>query len=212
MNFKIVLSIILFSILSVGCQIGKEVKPSEMHPDDLPDERAFQDEFTREFLQSVEEARPGYYPFLSKTGKYELDFPAGGEIIKQAYNIDNSTFETINIGIYHKDNSFGTLFLTYYGRNKLKDIDNHLSWLEGRLGEDAHFTEYKESGKIVYLFGFQRENYKYHSAYIQNTKEHGGLEFIYSIDCQHSDCEDEHSISEDEFLKWVLTVTFLSNK
>ena len=79
MKRSIALILILF-ILLVGCQ--KELKPSEMNHNDLPDERAFQDEFTRDFLQSIDETRPGYYPFLSRTGKYNMDFPASGVISK----------------------------------------------------------------------------------------------------------------------------------
>ena len=94
------LILIFLMILLGGCQIGKEVKPSEMHPNDLPDERAFEDEFTRDFIQSVDETRPGYYPFLSKTGKYKMDFPAGGDIIKRAYSINNDSYEFINANYF----------------------------------------------------------------------------------------------------------------
>src|SRR5699024_3922117 len=107
------LILIFLMILLGGCQIGKEVKPSELHPNDLPDERAFQDEFTREFLQSVEETRPGYYAFLSKTGKYEMDFPAGGIISKPAYEIRNRSFEYLDVNISYPDKTAASLMVMY---------------------------------------------------------------------------------------------------
>ena len=61
-------------------QDKKEVQTPE------PNVRAFQDPFTKKFLISTNEVLPGYYPFLSKTGGYEMAFPAGGVIGERGYN------------------------------------------------------------------------------------------------------------------------------
>ena len=47
----------------------QDIKLSEMNPEDLPDVRAFEDEFTRGILQSTEETRSGYYPFFIRDEK-----------------------------------------------------------------------------------------------------------------------------------------------
>lgn len=49
----------------MGKENEKDIKPSEMKAEDLPDVRALQDEFTRSFIESTEEVEPGYYSFLS---------------------------------------------------------------------------------------------------------------------------------------------------
>jgi len=72
-------------LLLVGCQIGKDKLPSEMDPKNLPEGRAFEDEFTRSFLQSTEEVIPGYYPFLAKNGRWEMAFPENGLTGKKSY-------------------------------------------------------------------------------------------------------------------------------
>src|SRR5690606_29883869 len=111
-----------------------ELKPSEMHPNDLPDERAFQDEFTREFLQSVEETRPGHYPFLSKTGRYKMDFPAEGVINKHSYIINNTSHETFNLTYIDEDNINIEISVAYYIESYKNDMDINLAYFQGRVG------------------------------------------------------------------------------
>src|SRR5690625_7276960 len=70
-----------------------------METGDLPEVRAFQDDFTRSFLHSTEETRPGYYPFLSGTEAFKLDFPAEGKLGEKSYNIREKNYEAIMIGV-----------------------------------------------------------------------------------------------------------------
>src|SRR5699024_10845192 len=75
MKYYSALFLTLTMIFLSGCQLSnespsaqpkdeqKELKPADMDDEDLPDMGAFQDEFTRGFLQSTEETRTGYYPF-----------------------------------------------------------------------------------------------------------------------------------------------------
>src|SRR5699024_6062542 len=103
--------ILLTSVIVLGgCQMdkkdnieGKEstenVDPKDTETDELPEVRAFQDEFTRGFLQSREETRPGYYPFLSGTGSFKMDFPAEGKLGVKSYNIREENYEAIMIGV-----------------------------------------------------------------------------------------------------------------
>src|SRR5690625_1823654 len=90
-NLMIIL--LMSIILLVGCQLNKKadterekssksVEPKYMETEDYPDVPAFQDKFTRGFLQSTEETRQGYYPFLSGTEGFELDFPTEGSLGK----------------------------------------------------------------------------------------------------------------------------------
>src|SRR5699024_12315518 len=95
-------------------------KPSDMKEEDLPDVRAFNDEFTREFLQSTEETEEGFYPFLSKTGKYKMDFPAGGVIDDRSYLVKESDHEEIHISI-EDETGFG-MDVIYFPNHTKKQI------------------------------------------------------------------------------------------
>ncbi|WP_152655091.1 hypothetical protein [Oceanobacillus sp. CFH 90083] len=75
---KLISMMICVLLLLGACSTNEQeenVKPAEMNPDELPEVPAFENEFTREFLQSVEPVREGYYPFLSKSESFTMDFP-----------------------------------------------------------------------------------------------------------------------------------------
>lgn len=78
MKIRIITPCILALIILGGCQIGKSQNSSEMNPKDLPEGRAFENEFTRSFIQSTEEVSPRYYPFLANNGKWKSSFPKEG--------------------------------------------------------------------------------------------------------------------------------------
>lgn len=92
------------------------VSPSEMNPNDLPDVPAFQDEFTRDFLQSTEQTKEGYYPLLSGSNSFTMDFPEDMVISKKSYNIQSDDKgETIIISYpAHQGKAFIIQSLDYY--------------------------------------------------------------------------------------------------
>src|SRR5699024_7716541 len=97
----------MFMMLSVvivlgGCPLGdsnKNQKPSEMNKEDLPNVEAFNDEFTRNFLKSVEETEEEFSPFLAGTGQYKMVFPAGGVIDEIWYVVRENDREEVHISI-----------------------------------------------------------------------------------------------------------------
>src|SRR5699024_814640 len=94
--------ILLVAIVLGGCQMGgsdSNQKPSDMHNEDLRDVKACNDAFTRDLLQSVEETEEGFYPLLSGTGKYKMDFPAGGGIDDKMYTNRDDVHEDVAISI-----------------------------------------------------------------------------------------------------------------
>ncbi|WP_366249000.1 hypothetical protein [Terribacillus aidingensis] len=66
---------------------NKSVDPSEMDVSELPDLPVFQDEFTRDFIESTEQTHEGYFPFVSGTGAYRMEFPGDMIIGEKSYNI-----------------------------------------------------------------------------------------------------------------------------
>ena len=208
MNRPIALILIFFTLLT-GCQ--KELKPSEMNPNDLPDERAFEDEFTREFLQSAEETRPGYYPFLSKTGKYKMDFPAGGVITKQPYTLKKSNFEFLSIGILNPDESEARISLTYYSENQKDKLDLHLNQFQGRIGKDIDFEAIEKDNATIFYSNFQRNNFNNYVAYIQRNNESGGIELLYSNRCVTSNGCNEDGAQRKAINDWIESVEFIKD-
>ena len=191
--------------------MGKELKPSEMNPNDLPDERAFQDEFTREFLQSVEETRPGYYPFLSKTGKYKMDFPRDGHIGKQAYSIRKTNFEFIVGGISGTTKAGFTL--VFHGENDKANVEDHLNRFKKRIGkDDFDFIINEGSESTIYHYHFNRNNFDKNVAYIQNLKSTGGIEIILTVNCATIDnCHNrEADVLHQKFLNWIKSIKFIN--
>lgn len=90
MRLKAVIVLILMTLIVGGCDMSKEnksVAPSEMNARELTDVPAFQDEFTRDFIESTEQTHEGYFPFVSGTGDYEMDFPSDMIIGERSYNI-----------------------------------------------------------------------------------------------------------------------------
>ncbi|MFP7494404.1 hypothetical protein SFC66_11500 [Terribacillus saccharophilus] len=95
----------------------RTASPSEMDQKYLPDVPAFQDEFTRDYLQSTEPVREGFYPFEAKSEKFTMDFPEDMTIDERSYSKsskDDSEFITIS----HTDQSLDVITniqLKYYG-------------------------------------------------------------------------------------------------
>ena len=205
------LILIFLIVLLVGCQ--KELKPSEMHPNDLPDERAFQDEFTREFLQSVEETRPGHYSFLSKTGRYKMDFPGEGVINKHSYIINNKSHETFNLTYIDEDNIKIELSLAYYIESYKEDMDINIAFFQGRLGVDEKFEITDTDNRTIYYTDYNISKYYKHAAYIQNDLSPGGIEMIVTIHCNDESLNNCNNNARNESIEELIMSThFVTDK
>ena len=207
MNRTIALILIVITLL-VGCQIGKEVKPSEMHPNELPDERALQDEFTRNFIQSTEETSPGYYPFLSNTEKYSMDFPADGIVNKEFYGSVRG-YESYSVSIL----SGGYYTLHFDNSRALENSPYFLDAFQGRVGQKVDFEIMEDDNKVIYYTNFHRNDYEYHVAYIHRNKGDGGLEIVYTLDClEEYECNDPNAEEKANILKWIKSIKFVDEE
>ena len=211
MKHLTVFILISIIILLVGCQ--KELKPSEMNPNNLPDERAFHEEFTREFLQSVEETRPGYYPFLSKTGRYKMDFPAEGVINKHSYIINNTSHETFNLTYIDEDNINIEISVAYYIESYKNDMDINLAFFQGRLGVDEKFEITHTENKTIYYTDYHISKYYKHAAYIQNDLSPGGIELIVTIHCNDESLNNCNNNARNKSIeKLIMSTHFVTDK
>ncbi len=189
--------------------MGKEKKSEK-----LPDVEAFNDEYTRDFLQSEEEVMEGFYPFQSKTGKYEMAFPADGIIVEQAYRIKDSKSEEVSIGL-HDERGFGMeiFFFSYYTP---EDREGILRRFQSRLGYDGEFEEIEKAEKTIYFAPMEDDDIlRIYGAYIENKQGPGGLEVTYEINCDdelEQLCDDNKEEDKKRALEWMNSFTFIHNK
>ncbi|HLR63332.1 MAG TPA: hypothetical protein VK097_12955 [Lentibacillus sp.] len=186
-------------------------KPSEMNPEDLPDVRAFSDEFTLDFLQSTEETRDGYYPFLSGTGNYKVDFPAEGEIDERMYSIKEKRHEEVPISI--KDDTGFSMQITYYSHHKADQINSYLENFKLLIGYDGDFRKLEKKNQSLYYTGFERNGFRSYAGNVQNEKGTGGIEVVYDIDCRdkkEKTCSENKQDDEERVMEWLESVQFVN--
>src|SRR5690625_7503619 len=89
--------LVLLFIITIplgGCQMETEEK-YEGNSETLPKGKAFEDDFTREFIASEKEVEDGYYEFKSKTGMYTMLLLRNAIMTKMVYQILSDTTETL---------------------------------------------------------------------------------------------------------------------
>ncbi|MCJ0932017.1 hypothetical protein MST22_12720 [Virgibacillus halodenitrificans] len=186
------------------------MKPSEINVENLPDVRAFQDEFTREFLQSTEETREGYYPFLSGTGAYKMDFPAGGIVGEKGYALEGERFESFRIGVKEKQIASSINFK--YKNEKRNNVEVNLDMLKTSTNKSLQFEKLSLKGRDIYIARFENESGAYGMiGYIQNKLSTGGVSAIYTSECAErtKSCEDINEINNNKMLNWLKSIEFV---
>lgn len=224
----IVMTTLLTSALLLGaCQTDenvegkdstKTVKPKDLEMEELPEQRAFQDEFTRGFLTSTEETRPGYYPFLSATGAFVMDFPEAGIIAEKLYHSRNQSFEMMRINVGNETSDIlHTIRIQYTGHLE-EDIHKKtsLGMLHSELEGVLDFERVEEDEQIYHISGFELEKdedyndvYGY-AALIFHKQSQGGIEIVYHSHCLDN-CDDLRESDEQTMYDWIKSVQFLEN-
>ncbi|MDQ0231212.1 hypothetical protein [Metabacillus malikii] len=186
-------------IFAGGCTTKKEVERKEW-----PKTPAFQDEDTREMLDSTEEVQDGYYLYTSKTGGYSMLWPVDAKL--DSYDNNGDTYEKIIFGGSSKvDNYFYEIRTTFDNSAPETYIDNFLSNLSTSLKYDGEYKELKEENMSIY-FAKKKKTLKFsedrtvHSffSYIRNNETEQGFEFIYSIRCFDNDNSKDCAINESK--------------
>ncbi len=195
-----------------GCQMGKNKLPSEMNPKKLPDGRAFEDEFTRQFLQSTEEVMPGYYPFLAKNGEYEMAFPREGIIGYKNYT-SKSNFESLLFTDSERDSS-AMVNIRFYSSFNPGFIEEKQKSLSSNMNLSLEFEEVTGNDQTFYIAPFEEvysdehflERYGY-GAYIQKESEAGGIYVTYSRYCE-ANCDEIREADMQEAYDFILSIKF----
>ncbi|QKY70148.1 hypothetical protein [Lentibacillus sp. CBA3610] len=188
---------------------NQNTKPSEMDPEDLPDVRAFNDEFTRDFLQSVEEIRDGYYPFLSGTGKYKMDFPAGGVIGERGYALKEEEYEGYLIGVEQGNGLGSSIKINYYSQIGDKDVE--LDMLSRQFDNNLNFEEISLEGSTLYIADFEDNVDYYGYAAMLVNSQGDGIHVIFETECAESEkCGESKQDMQKEMKQWIKSITFIN--
>jgi hypothetical protein len=200
---KILILILLTAFVLGGCSMsnGKgSASPSEMDPKDLPNVPAFQDEFTRDFLQSTEPVREGYYPLEGLTGKFTMDFPEDMYIGDKSYDRGkNNSSERLIIS--HKDETldlYTEIRLTYY--DFMDSEESIKSGVSSKAGEELEFRPLKSNfdNQSIEVAESKDEIYPGVMAVIWNENREN-IQLFSMITCSDNLSEDECSkLVEDE--------------
>ncbi|GAB3804247.1 hypothetical protein [Virgibacillus kimchii] len=213
---------IIFFLMSLigfsGCQTttGNEAqKPADMDPEELPGARAFQDEFTREFLQSTEETRDGYYPFLSGTGRYEMDFPAGGVIGEESYAEKDNGYEGLLLGVDEGDGHESSININYYSHHELGNESNILDQLSNRLGMELEFKHKEDENKFIHYASFDYEEYESFgiAANVLNKLDSGAIQIVYTTGCETEEgCIISEESMREKMNAWIDSIYFIESE
>ncbi|MBU5266814.1 hypothetical protein [Virgibacillus proomii] len=187
-------------------------KSSEMNVEDLPDVRAFQDEFTRNFLQSTEETRSGYYPFLSGTGKYKMDFPAGGIIGEKSYALEKERFESYLIGV-QKESVKSSVDITYTAEKEGNE-KVILDMLRKSSNEELKFKKEELQGRGLYIAPLNENGEFGFVSYIQNLSGVGGIQVFYVSECnkENENCSKDIEKENSLIIDWLKTIQFVNKE
>lgn len=155
-NFVIVL--ILTTLIIGGCSVNgdnESVSPSEMDPNELPEVPAFQDEFTRDFIQSTEPVKEGYYHFQSGSNSFTMNFPERMIVVDESYSLGpDDRSEYLEFSHLKEDKEemdiLPVITMDYY--NFMSSEESSKEGLSGKIEEELEFKqlETEENQNIEY--------------------------------------------------------------
>ncbi|MFS0562049.1 hypothetical protein AB1K91_15035 [Terribacillus sp. 179-K 1B1 HS] len=196
---------------------NNSVSPSEMDVSKLPDVPAFQDEFTREFLQSVEPVENRYYPFKSKTESFTMFFPADFTIDKRSYNVgpeNNSEFISMSQTDEQKE-AFVNHRIDYI--NYMSDPENSRERMRNSSGQKLEFEEINTDFKKQHLEVAEYESgpFSVIAALIWNENNQG-ITIFSDIDCREdlneNQCLEAKDTQRESIMDMIKSIQFSTNE
>ncbi|MEE6132143.1 hypothetical protein [Priestia sp. GS2] len=219
---KRIILVLLSSLFVGGCQMSDEQsietksldqKPSEVAIEELPNTRALQDEFTREMIKSTKETEKGYYTLESKTGEYEMLFPAGGGISEKLYSYTENQIESYVIGAVYGDQVEAQIRINYNQElyNDKKGVNYSIDFLTNNLGISSAFEKVDLKNRTLYIAPFKvDEDAVGYAAYVYPKSQKGGVRVVYSVGCNQLQvqCEPSNEKIKDRAHKVMSSITF----
>ncbi|MFP7478299.1 hypothetical protein [Terribacillus saccharophilus] len=180
----------------------------------FPEVTAFQDEFTREFLESTEPTKEGYYAFLSKTGAYRMDFPEDMKINDKSYSIDPG--KSSEVVIFSSQNSNGPFIdhrVEYY--SFISDPQHGRDQIEGRVGVEINFEEVSTNyDQKLEIAEYKYENSSGIVSLITKDGVEGQIQIFSSLRCskdmEENVCKEQIENKKAEIKKWLNSIQLIS--
>ncbi|WP_371017966.1 hypothetical protein [Pseudalkalibacillus sp. JSM 102089] len=95
----------------------------------------------------------------------------------------------------------------YISHLKKDNLETNFSLL-GSIAEDVDFQQIDNDTVDLYYGKFNREDNYGYLAYVQNSKDTGGILISYYIQCFETNNSCEDNSKEDEFLQWLKSIKF----
>ncbi|MFP7478316.1 hypothetical protein [Terribacillus saccharophilus] len=177
---------------------NNSVSPSEMNINELPDVPALQDEFTRDFLSSMEQTKVGYYPLESGSQGFKMDFPEDMTIGKRSYDIaENNWSETMVLSYPNYDrNAFINMRINYYSSRF--SVENSKDQMESSSERELDFKQIESQHKDQKLEAAEYENDSLSVIYALIWSSNGKIVQVHTkINCME-DVEEVCRVSKEE--------------
>lgn len=217
-NHRLILFIISIGLVLGGCQMGKEnekdIKPSEMKAEDLPDVRALQDEFTRSFIESTEEVEPGYYSFLSGTKRYRMLFPKEGAI-HEGYGVKDDQFEGFLMSTINDNGTDSQIKINYYAYGTKESVDGGLEMLEGRVEQKLNFEKILTETTDLYYAPIEFDSDIFGiAALVVNLNDDSVIQIVYDTQCKkdQNECQQIKEEEVDKMIHWLGSIEFVDKE
>jgi len=170
--------------------MGKDV--ADMDPEDLPEVRAFQDDYTRDFMASTEPVEEGYYEFESKTDGYTMKYPENATMDKLFYERNKNTFEHLQFGEDSDTSSIPyyveTTYDHFYEGKKSKRLLNLLS---KSINYEGDYEEFEHGDNTIYFatLDYTTEDnqttwYRFFGL-IKSNSSNQSLRYIFNVQCKN---------------------------
>ncbi|WHY78025.1 hypothetical protein QNH20_02320 [Neobacillus sp. WH10] len=209
------LSSVMMVILLGGCVMGQGPVSEKDTGNKIPNTRAFQDEFTREFIESPKEVQEGYYRFKSRTGGYSMLYPKNAVVSDAGYEKNKDFFETLSFGEQVKEENLSFYYkMTFEDRTKTNDIDINLTLLSEYAGYEGEYETFEHDGKTYYYAKdtSTEDKVTYYSffSYIKPKNSDKALSFFVDSTCtkQSKKCNLKPEELEEKFLSMMKSVNF----
>ncbi len=185
--------------------------PEEVAAEDLPDVPAFEDDFTRGFLTSINETKEGYYPFLSGTKKYEMDFPEDGVIHERTYAVDNKNAEGFFIILKGKDSNY-EIDIEYYSFKSPNRLDHTMENIKKNIEKELDFEEIDTDPQIeTYIASYEYPDGEFGYVVIAQHEHSGAIQLTYKVECDESDKDCNLQKVKKIVESWASSINFIND-
>lgn len=209
--------LVLLLIITIplgGCQLETEEK-YEGNSETLPKGKAFEDDFTLEFIASEKEVEDGYYEFKSKTGMYTMLFPRNAIMSKMVYQNPSDTTETLEY--YVEDDAIAgeiNNFRIWHTQREKIGLEAQLLSVAQHVGYEGDFEKKEDDERIIHMAKMFDElpNRSFLSIFgsVYSKVSHQNVNYLFTVTYKSGDDELNEKKVEKHVQKLVESIEFSS--